>query len=95
MPKGNPNKCSAEECFIAARNMTNELNHKVVKDPNRKAKSLMSLSMYYRMTAGWIPQETDNINITKAGDPWKHDAHAVQRQETCISCFHCMKNFTS
>jgi hypothetical protein len=66
MTKVNPNKCSAEEHFIASRNMANELTHKVVKDPNRKAKPVMAL---FRMTAGWIPQATDNIATTNSGDP--------------------------
>jgi len=45
--------------------MTNDLNHKVVRDSKRRTKSVMAL---YRMTAGWIPQDTDNVVTTKQGN---------------------------
>ena len=66
MPGVNPNKCSAEELFIAARNMTNELNHKVVKESSYRAKSVLSLC---RMVGGWIRQDTDKVKTTEDGNP--------------------------
>ena len=68
MPRVNPNKleCSIEEFFIAARGMTDDLNHKVVKDESRKPRSVMTL---FRMIWGWIPQGTYKIKIDKDGNP--------------------------
>ncbi len=66
MPRVNPNKCSAEEFLIAARSMTDDLNHKVIQDESRKPRSVVSLFM---MTWGYIPQETDKYKIDNDGNP--------------------------
>ena len=66
MSKVNPNKCTAEELFIAFRRVLDELLHKVVKDEHRKSKSVMAL---FNLIWSYVPQETDKFKIDKDGYP--------------------------
>ena len=66
MSKVNPNKCSVEELFIAARKITNELAHKVVKNERRKPTPVMAI---FNSAWSYIPQENDKFRTDSDGNP--------------------------
>ena len=66
MSKVNPNKFSAEELFIAFREVIDELLHKVVKDEHRKSNSVMAL---FNLIWSYVPQESDKYKTDKDGYP--------------------------
>ena len=66
MSKVNLNKCSVEELFIAARKITNELAHKVVKNERRKPTPVMAI---FNSAWSYIPQENDKFRTDSDGNP--------------------------
>lgn len=59
-------KGTVTHIFIALRDLRNELTHKTVKDGQCHITSVINL---YQAVNGYIPQASDNINITSKGFP--------------------------